>query len=148
MSQPVNWSHLCHLKTCIWMIVASIHTGSVNLTKWSMYISRGKFAQSRAQIEDLPVVRCIRSRASEGSLGALRPPTTIWTLRVLRRIQRWLNNPRINVHRLYNKSLIQTALADWTEEKLFLALDTSLFWDEYCLIRLCVIHRGRALPLV
>ena len=113
MSQPVNWSHLCHLKTCIWMIVALLHTGSVNLTKWSMYIScRGKFAQSRQ-----------------------------------RRIQRWLNNPRINVHRLY-KSLIQTALADWTEENLFLALDTSLFWDEYCLIRLSVIHRGRALPLV
>ena len=35
MSQPTDWLHLCHLKTCIWMIVALIHTGSVNLTKWS-----------------------------------------------------------------------------------------------------------------
>lgn len=95
------------------MIVALIHTGSVNLTKWSMYIPcRGKFAQSRQ-----------------------------------RRIQRWLNNPRINVHRIY-KSLIKASLANWSESQMFLALDTSLFWDEYCLIRLSVIHRGRALPLV
>ena len=113
MSQPVDWSHLCHLKTCIWIIIALIHSGNVNLTKWSMYIPcRGKFAQSRQ-----------------------------------RRIQRWLNNPRINVHRIY-KSLIKTALSDWSESKLFLALDTSLFWDEYCLVRLSIIHRGRALPLV
>ncbi|MDJ0588418.1 MAG: AraC family transcriptional regulator [Pleurocapsa sp. MO_226.B13] len=25
------WLHLCHLKTCIWMVIALIHTGSVNL---------------------------------------------------------------------------------------------------------------------
>ena len=60
-------------------------------------------------------------------------------------IQRWLNNPRINVHRIYG-SLIKTALSDWSESKIFLALDTSLFWDEYCLVCLSVIHRGRALP--
>ncbi len=95
------------------MIIALIHTGSVNLTKWSIYIPcRGKFAQSRQ-----------------------------------RRIQRWLNNPRINVHRLY-KPLIQKALANWSEDNIFLALDTSLFWENYCLVRLCVIHLGRALPVV
>ncbi len=95
------------------MIVALIHAGDVNLTKWSMYIPcRGKLAQSRQ-----------------------------------RRLQRWLNNPRINVHRLY-KPLIQAALANWSESSIFLALDTSLFWDEYCLVSLSVIHRGRALPVV
>jgi hypothetical protein len=31
---------------------------------------------------------------------------------------------------------------------IFLALDTSLFWDEYCLVRLSVVYRGRALPMV
>ncbi|MBE9044924.1 transposase [Pleurocapsales cyanobacterium LEGE 10410] len=113
MSQPADWSHLCHLKTCVWMIVALIHAGDVNLTKWSIYIPcRGQFAQSRQ-----------------------------------RRIQRWLNNPRINVHRIYS-SLVKAALADWSEASIFLALDTSLFWDEYCLVRLSVIHRGRALPIV
>lgn len=113
MSQPVDWLHLSHLKTCIWLVTALIHTGSVSLTKWSIYIPcRGKFAQSRQ-----------------------------------RRIRRWLNNSRINVHRLY-KPLITASLADWQEEKMFLALDTSVFWDEYCLVRLCVIHRGRALPII
>ncbi|MEM9536445.1 MAG: hypothetical protein AAGA40_12340 [Cyanobacteria bacterium P01_E01_bin.45] len=63
-----------------------------------------------------------------------------------RRISRWLNNPRLNIHRLY-KPLIQAALADWSEDGLYLCLDTSLFWDEYCLIRLAVVHRGRALPV-
>ncbi|MEL6131311.1 MAG: transposase, partial [Cyanobacteria bacterium J06628_4] len=64
-----------------------------------------------------------------------------------RRIQRWLYNSRINVHRLY-KPLIQAALADWKESCIYLSLDTSLFWDEYCLVRLVVVHRGRALPVV
>ncbi|WLT40368.1 hypothetical protein NON20_24090 (plasmid) [Synechocystis sp. B12] len=64
-----------------------------------------------------------------------------------RRLSRWLHNSRLNVHRLY-KSLIQAALADWQEEILYLSLDTSLFWDEYCLVRLAVVYRGRALPVV
>jgi hypothetical protein len=64
-----------------------------------------------------------------------------------RRIQRWLYNSRINVHRLY-KPLIKAALADWQESCIYLSLDTSLFWDDYCLVRLVVVHRGRALPVV
>jgi hypothetical protein len=39
-------------------------------------------------------------------------------------------------------------LSDWKDKDIFLALDTSLFWDEYCLVRLCVVYRGRALPVV
>ena len=31
---------------------------------------------------------------------------------------------------------------------LYLSLDTSLFWDEYCLVRLAVVHRVLALPIV
>ncbi|MGD1949696.1 MAG: transposase [Leptolyngbyaceae cyanobacterium] len=63
-----------------------------------------------------------------------------------RRIRRWLGNPRINVHRLY-KPVIQSALADWEDPCVYVSLDTTQFWDEYCLIRLAVVHRGRALPL-
>ncbi len=63
-----------------------------------------------------------------------------------RRVRRWLGNSRINIHRLY-KPIIQAALATWQEECLYLSLDTSLFWEEYCLIRVAVVHRGRALPL-
>ena len=63
-----------------------------------------------------------------------------------RRVRRWLGNSRINVHRLY-KPLIQAALAHWQQPTIYLSLDTSLFWEEYCLIRLAVVHRGRVLPL-
>jgi len=111
--QIEDWSHLGHATTCIWLVIALIHTGSVNLTKWVLYVPcRGQFAQSTQ-----------------------------------RRIQRWLYNPRINIHRLY-KPLIQAALSNLRDPELYLALDTSLFWDEYCLVRLCVVYRGRALPVV
>ncbi len=64
-----------------------------------------------------------------------------------RRVSRWLHNSRINVHRLY-KPLIQAALATWNEDCLYLSLDTSMYWDNYCLVRLAVVHRGRALTVV
>ena len=64
-----------------------------------------------------------------------------------RRLSRWLHNPRINVQKLYSALIVQ-ALATWGECKITLIEDTSLLWDEYCLIRLSVQYRGRAIPLV
>lgn len=64
-----------------------------------------------------------------------------------RRFSRWLHNPRINVHKLYSP-LIQKALASWESSTITLIEDTSMLWDEYCLIRLSVQYRGRAVPLV
>jgi hypothetical protein len=113
MGQSSEWGHLTHLTTCLWMVVALIHTGEVNLTRWLPYLPcRGHQAQSKQ-----------------------------------RRLSRWFHNSRINVHRLY-KPLIQAALADWKEDVIYLSVDTSLFWDQYCLVRLAVVHRGRALPVV
>jgi hypothetical protein len=63
-----------------------------------------------------------------------------------RRFGRWLHNPRINVTRLY-RCLLRAALADWQDPDLYLCLDTSSLWDQYCLIRVCVVHRGRAVPV-
>ena len=63
-----------------------------------------------------------------------------------RRFSRWLHNPRINVQKLYSALIVQ-ALAAWGERKITLIEDTSLLWDEYCLIRLSVQYRGRAIPL-
>ena len=63
-----------------------------------------------------------------------------------RRISRWLKNPRIVVSELYGR-LITTALSDWSQSKLYLSLDSSLLWNQYCLIRLVVIHRGRGLTV-
>lgn len=65
----------------------------------------------------------------------------------VRRFRRWLENKRIQVHSLYGP-LIQEALSEWGENVLYLALDTSVLWERYCLIRLAVIYRGRAIPLV
>ena len=65
----------------------------------------------------------------------------------VRRFRRWLNNDKIDVESLYSP-FIQQALAEWGAQALYVALDTSMLWDTYCLIRLSVIYRGRAVPLV
>lgn len=64
-----------------------------------------------------------------------------------RRFRRWLENDRIHVNQLYGP-LITEALSEWGEQTLYLALDTSMLWSEYCMIRLAVIYRGRSLPLI
>src|SRR4030095_11174606 len=64
-----------------------------------------------------------------------------------RRFRRWLNNDKLDVLALYGPLMTQ-ALAEWGEQALYVALDTSMLWDTYCLIRLSVIYRGRAVPLV
>jgi Transposase DDE domain len=64
-----------------------------------------------------------------------------------RRFARWLQNERVEVHPLY-APLIQSALATWGKHALYLALDTTMLWNRYCIIRLSVLYRGRAVPLV
>lgn len=64
-----------------------------------------------------------------------------------RRFRRWLANGRIEVAPLYGP-LIPHALRDWGRQILYLALDTSMLWNQYCLIRLAVVYRGRAVPVV
>jgi hypothetical protein len=51
------------------------------------------------------------------------------------------------VHALYGP-LIQQALAEWSDQRVYLALDTSMLWNTYCLVRLSLVYRGRAVPLV
>jgi hypothetical protein len=65
----------------------------------------------------------------------------------VRRFRRWLDNDRIEVHALYGP-LIQQALIGWVDKTLYVALDTSMLWGIYCMVRLSVIYRGRAVPLV
>lgn len=64
-----------------------------------------------------------------------------------RRFARWVYNDRIHVGELYGP-LIQEALSEWGEHILYLALDTSRLFEEYCLIRISLIFRGRAVPVV
>jgi Transposase DDE domain len=89
-------------------------------------------------------------QASVVSLTAWAPyvcSRAVYAQSLVRRFDRWLQNPRIEVHRLYGP-LIQHALAEWGPSVLYLALDTSTLWDAYCLVRISLIYRGRAIPLV
>ena len=65
----------------------------------------------------------------------------------VRRFRRWLDNDNIDSVSLYGPC-IEHALAAWGERVLYVALDTSMLWNMYCLIRVSVIYRGRAVPLV
>lgn len=65
----------------------------------------------------------------------------------VRRFRRWLDNGRIKVHQLYGP-LIQQAITEWGQHVLYLSLDTSMLWGKYCIIRLSIVYRGRAIPLV
>jgi hypothetical protein len=84
------------------------------------------------------------------SLGAWAPyvvSRACYGQSTVRRFRRWLDNDRIEVHALYGP-LIQQALIGWVDKTLYVALDTSMLWNTYCMVRLSVIYRGRAVPLV
>lgn len=64
-----------------------------------------------------------------------------------RRFRRWLDSPAIDPVAVYSP-LITRALRDWGKSPLILALDTSVLFEKFCLIRVSVLFRGRAVPLV
>jgi len=64
-----------------------------------------------------------------------------------RRFVRWLTNRRVEVHTLY-APLIQQALAAWGNHARYLALDTTMLGNRYCIVRISVLYRGRAIPVV
>ena len=66
---------------------------------------------------------------------------------IIRRFRRFLDNDRIEVHALYAPLLVQ-ALQGWEHKTVYVALDTSMLWKTYCIVRLSLVYRGRAVPLV
>src|SRR5712692_7206764 len=66
---------------------------------------------------------------------------------VQRRFARWLQNRRVEVQAL-SAPLIQQAVAAWGEHTLYRAWDTTMLWNRYCIMRVVLIYRGRAVPLV
>lgn len=63
-----------------------------------------------------------------------------------RRFSRWLKNERIQVNDLYGP-IIQSALADWGGDDPLLGVGYLHAMGEYCIIRISVVYRGRAVPL-
>lgn len=66
---------------------------------------------------------------------------------VERRWRRFLGNQRVRVSRLY-LPLVMAALSGWKQHRLYLALDTTVLWNQYCMIHLSVVCCGRAVPLL
>jgi len=84
------------------------------------------------------------------SLGAWAPfvvSRARYAPSIVRRFRRWLDNHRIKPESLYGP-LIEQALVSWMGKRVYVALETSMLWNTYCLLRLSVIDRGRAVPLV
>lgn len=84
------------------------------------------------------------------SLGAWAPfvvSRARYAQSIVRRFRRWLDTNRIKPESLYGP-LIEKALVSWMGKRVYVALDTSMLWNTYCLLRLSVIYRGRAVPLV
>ena len=57
-----------------------------------------------------------------------------------------MSNQHVDVNQLY-APLIREALSAWGAQPIYLALDTSMLWEQYCLIRVSVVYRGRAISV-
>jgi hypothetical protein len=66
---------------------------------------------------------------------------------VERRWQRFMENQRIAVVAIYIP-LGLVALSGWKQQRLYLALDTTVLWDRFCMIHLSVVWCGRAVPVL
>jgi hypothetical protein len=58
-----------------------------------------------------------------------------------------MHNPSISDEVLY-VPLLKQFLKEWTGQELILVMDTSMFWDTYCLIEVCLAWGGRSITLV
>lgn len=64
-----------------------------------------------------------------------------------RRWQRFVQNNRVKVRSLY-MPMVMAAINNWNGKRLYLALDTTVLWNRYCMIHLSVICGGRAIPFM
>ncbi len=64
-----------------------------------------------------------------------------------RRWQRFVQNNRVKVKSLYLPMLV-AAINNWNGQRLYLALDTTVLWNRYCMIHLSIICGGRAIPFM
>lgn len=64
-----------------------------------------------------------------------------------RRWQRFIRNRRIKIKSLYIPLLL-AAMSNWNSNRLYLALDTTVLWNRFCIIHLSVVCGGRAVPFL
>jgi hypothetical protein len=66
---------------------------------------------------------------------------------VERRWQRLVHNQKIRVKSLYIP-LVMGAIKHWKSQRLYLALDTTMLWNRFCIIHLSIVCGGRAVPFL
>lgn len=64
----------------------------------------------------------------------------------MERLNYFVHNPKIKAETFYYP-LVEQFLKAWQGMEITLALDTSVLWDKYCLIEVCLIWGGRSIPL-
>jgi hypothetical protein len=64
-----------------------------------------------------------------------------------RRWQRFVSNQRIRVRSLY-VPLVLGAITNWHSQRLYLALDTTMLWNRFCIIHISIVCGGRAVPFL
>ncbi len=64
-----------------------------------------------------------------------------------RRWQRFMSNRRVRIKSL-SVPLVLAAIHRWKGRRLYLALDTTVLWNRYCMVHLTVTCCGRAVPLL
>lgn len=64
----------------------------------------------------------------------------------MERLSYFVHNPNISAQTFYHP-LLQQFLKAWTGTAITLTLDTSMLWDQYCLIEVCLAWGGRSIPL-
>ena len=69
----------------------------------------------------------------------------VYAQSTVRRFGRWLSNPGIDALRLY-AALLRGALGEFPDGRLYLALDTTVLWDTFCVVQVSLVWRGRSVP--
>jgi len=64
-----------------------------------------------------------------------------------RRWRRFLQNQRVKAEEIY-VPLVLKAISGWKDKRIYLALDTTVLWNKYCVISLAIITGGRAVPFL
>jgi len=64
----------------------------------------------------------------------------------LERLSYFLHNEQINAERFY-EPMLHHVLAGFAGESVLLTLDTSVLWDQFCLIAVCFVWGGRSFTL-
>jgi hypothetical protein len=64
----------------------------------------------------------------------------------LERLHYFLNNPKITAETFY-APILRFFLEAWEGEEITLTFDTSMHWNEFCLIQVCIAWGGRSIPI-